>query len=165
MKTVYSSALSFCLSIVCPLLSCECLIPVFHLCTCFCVCCCEQVAVYVEIWLLGGGEGGLLSAMEGGNGGDDCRHHCDMHLEFTVLALQCGWREALRLGLLSLTKQMFSAGKMGFSAPVSKLADGILKLFAPLMLHLHFHIVATRLTAACLPRGNNSRCKLSYPWA
>lgn len=82
------------------------------------------------VWLFEGWEDG---------GGDDCQLH--RHVCFD-------WREALCLGLLSLTRQMFCGGKMGLSSPAYELADGKLKLFAPSVLHLHSRIVATRLTGA-----------------
>lgn len=83
---------------------------------------------------------GLFGGQE--DGGIDCQlHH---HVCFD-------WREALRLGLLSLTQQMFHGEKNGGFYSVSEPADGKLKLFALVMLHLHSHVVATRPAAACIP--------------
>lgn len=74
----------------------------------------------LPVWLFKGWE----------DGGDDCHQWFD-------------WSQALRLGLLCPAQQMFHRQKMGVSNPVSEPADGKLKLFAPVMLHLHSHVVAT----------------------
>lgn len=71
----------------------------------------------------------------------DCQLYHGVCLWFTVPAPPCVWRDLVSEAPSSDSGDA-SKGKTEICAPVSKSADGKLRWFAPLMLHLHSHVVA-----------------------